>query len=126
MVATHSCKWLTTTEVKVEDVITGNYLLIAEQLIFILTAANILDGCNTPEYKSVHDVRELLTNFFERSPRRPHGSHIAQPVLCLDGPGTGKTWLVKQCLFLLANALAGENAGKGIRSVPVIVFEGHV
>ncbi|KOO32568.1 hypothetical protein Ctob_010543 [Chrysochromulina tobinii] len=122
MVATHYCKRLTTTEDKVEDVITGNYLLIAEQLIFILTAANILDGCNTPEYKSVHDLPQLMTNFFEPSPRRPHGSLIAQPVLCLDGPGTGKTWLVTQCLFLLVDALPGENAGKGIRSVPVIVF----
>jgi len=115
------CKWLTTTEDKVEDAITGNQLLIAEQLIF-MTAANILDGCNTPEYMSVHDVPQLVTNFLEPSPRRPHGSHIAQPVLCRAGPGTGKTWMVKQCLFLLADALAGENAGEGIRLVPVIVF----
>eukprot|EP00900_Chrysochromulina_parva_P000966 jgi/Chrpa1/10870/Chrysochromulina_OHIO_Genome00024518-RA len=121
MVATHYCKWLTTTEDKVEDASTGNHLPIAEQLIF-MTAANILDGCNTPEYMSVHDLPQLMTNFFEPSPRRPHGSLIAQPVLCLDGPGTGKTWLVKQCLFLLVDALPGENAGKGIRSVPVIVF----
>ncbi|KOO25536.1 hypothetical protein Ctob_008372 [Chrysochromulina tobinii] len=93
------------TEDKVEDAITGNHLLIAEQLIF-MTAANILDGCNTPEHMSVHDVPQLVTNFLEPSPRRQHGSLIAQPVLCLDGPGTG------------------ENAGKGIRSVPVIDFEG--
>ena len=115
------CKWLTMTEDKVEDAITGNHLLIAEQLIF-MTAANILDGCNTPEHMSVHDLPQLVTNFLEPSPRRQHGSLIAQPVL--DGPGTGKTWLVKQCLFLLVDALAGENAGKGIRSVPVIDFEG--
>jgi len=44
------------------------------------------------------------------------------PVLCRAGPGTGKTWLVKQCLILLACALAGENAGEGIRLEPVIVF----
>ena len=117
------CKGLTMTEDKVEDAIAGNHLPIAEQLIF-MTAANILDGCNTPDYTSVHDVPQLVTNFLEPSPRRQHGSLITQPVLCLDGPGTGKTWLVKQCLFLLVDALAGENAGKGIRSVPVIDFEG--
>ena len=34
--------------------------------------------------------------------KRSEGTHVAQPVLVRAGPGTGKTWMIKQALFLLA------------------------
>lgn len=48
----------------------------------------------------------LVKLLVEDSPKRPHGTHTAQPVLCRAGPGTGKTWMIKQSLFLLATELS--------------------
>ena len=62
----------------------------------------------------------LTKLLLEQSPRRPHGSHAAQPVLCRAGPGTGKTWMIKQSMFLLASALSEQT--DGVRLVPIIVF----
>ena len=114
------CRSITLSEDKVEDAITGNQLQIADQLIF-MAAHNVSDGSNPPEYMNVSDVPMLVDRLLEPSPRRMHGSHAAQPVLCRAGPGTGKTWMVKQSLFLLASALS-EPDGEGMRLMPVIVF----
>ena len=115
------CQHLIETEDKVEDAITGNWLKIEDQLIF-MEAMNVPNGCNPPQYMTVPDVPALVKLLVEQSPKRQHGTHLAQPVLCRAGPGTGKTWMLKQSVFLLATALNGDTGGHGIRLVPIIVF----
>ena len=117
------CTFLMQTEDKVEDAITGNSLQIKDQLIFMV-AYNVVNGCNPPNYMTVGDVPQLVKLLVEPSPKRPHGTHTAQPVLCRAGPGTGKTWMIKQSLFLLASELVvdDEANGGGVRLVPIIVF----
>ena len=61
------CRWLTTTEDKVEDAITGNHLQIKDQLIF-MAIHNVPDGCMPPEYQGVSDVPELVHQVLEPSP----------------------------------------------------------
>ena len=108
------CGFLTSTEDKVEDAITGNHLQIKDQLIF-MEAYNVPNGCNPPEYMNLSDVPQLCGQLVQESHKRQNGTHLAQPVLCRAGPGTGKTWMVKQCLFLLAEKLGSEQPGEGIR-----------
>ena len=115
------CNFLMSTEDKVEDAITGNHLNIKDQLIF-MEAYNVPNGCNPPDYMNLADVPALVKLLVVNSPKRANGTHLAQPVLCRAGPGTGKTWMVKQCLFLLAEILGSDNPGDGIRLVPIIVF----
>ena len=71
---------------------------------------------------AVQDVPGLVKLLVSPSHHRAAGTHSAQPVLCRAGPGTGKTWMVKQALYLLAERLVGDKAGDGIRLVPLIVF----
>ena len=115
------CAYLTASEDKVEDAITGNHLQIKDQLIF-MDALNLPNGCNPPEYMHLADVPALCHVLVQDSTKRHNGTHNAQPVLCRAGPGTGKTWMVKQALFLLAEKLGSDNPGEGIHLVPVIVF----
>ena len=120
------CQFLIKHEDKVEDAITGNSLEIKDQLIF-MTSQTIVDGCSAPEYMNVPDVPELVKLLVADSPKRHHGQHSAQPVLCRAGPGTGKTWMIKQCMFLLACYLGDHESNDvcsvdGVRFVPVIVF----
>ena len=69
------------------------------------------------------DVPALCIEQMQPSLKRSEGTHIAQPVLVRAGPGTGKTWMIKQALFLLAEACGDDKtAGEGVRLVPVIVF----
>ena len=105
----------------VEDAITGNLLPIKEQLIF-MKAVDVKDGCNPPEFMGVEDVPQLVEKISLESPMRVHGGHNAQPVLCRAGPGTGKTWMIKQSLYLLATRLAGDSAGDGVRLMPFVVY----
>ena len=119
---TRYCHFLLTTEDNVEDAITGNMLKIKDQLIF-LDVATVPGGCNPPQYDEIHTVPQLIAEQIEASPKRPEGTHNAQPVLIRAGPGTGKTWAIKQALLLLAEALAGdESAAEGVRMMPVIIF----
>jgi hypothetical protein len=115
------CARVVATENKVEDAITGNELQIKEQLIF-MEAMQIIDGCNPAEFMTVRDVPQLVKLLTQSSPRRSQGAHAAHHVLCRAGPGTGKTWMVKQSLYLLASELSGRRAGDGIRLVPLVVF----
>ena len=87
-----------------------------------MEAYNVPHGCNPPEYMNLSDVPQLCGQLVQESHKRQNGTHLAQPVLCRAGPGTGKTWMVKQCLFLLAEKLGSEQPGEGIRLVPCIVF----
>lgn len=88
------------TEDKVEDAITGNLLRIEDQLIYM--ASHLVNGGRNPgEYSAVKDVPDLVKLFNKRSLERGRGTFEAQPVLCRAGPGTGKTWMVKQVRFAL-------------------------
>ena len=114
------CNFVKTHEDRVEDAITGNSLQIKDQLIF-MKMLNVPDGCNPPNFAVINDVPKLVNESIIDSPKRTQGTHLAQPVLCRAGPGTGKTWMIKQALYLLAEHL--EEAGRpGIRLVPIIVF----
>ena len=116
------CGWVTGNEDKVEDAITGNLLLIKDQLIF-LEIADLPGLLMPPQYVHMHNIPDLVKAQMEQSPKRSEGTHTAQPVLVRAGPGTGKTWAIKQALFLLAEALGDEKrAGEGVRLTPVIVF----
>ena len=116
------CKAIIETEDKVEDAITGNSLFIKDQLIFMETQ-DVPGGCRPPQYIHMTTVPELIKEMMEASPRRAEGAHAAQPVLVRAGPGTGKTWMIKQAFFLLAEGLADEEkAGEGVRLVPLIMF----
>ena len=114
------CSFLQSHEDKVEDAITGNSLQIRDQLIFM--ALHNVPGGNNPPNMSRADVPTLVKELVTESPKRTQGMHVAQPVLCRAGPGTGKTWMIKQSLFLLAENLSGDNAGGGVRLMPAIVF----
>ena len=115
------CAFLISSQDTVEDAITGNSLPIKEQLIF-MEAVDVKDGCKPPDYMTVNAVPQLITLCARPSPNRVHGGHVAQPVLCRAGPGTGKTWMIKQSLFLLASALLGDAAGDGVRLMPFVVY----
>ena len=116
------CRLIIETEDKVEDAITGNSLFIKDQLIF-MEASVVPGGCNPPRYASVHTVPLLVDEMLEPSPQRNEGTHTAQPVLVRAGPGTGKTWMIKQTYYLLAEGLGGEQStGGGVRLVPLIMF----
>jgi len=115
------CEFLAASQDTVEDAITGNSLPIKDQLIF-MAAVIVKDGCQPPAYMSCGDVPGLVEQLAVESPDRIHGSHSAQPVLCRAGPGTGKTWMIKQTLFLLATRLGGDGAGEGVRLVPFVVY----
>ena len=116
------CDYVQAHEDKVEDAITGNMLLIKDQLIF-LALADIPGGLAPPQYTAMHSVPDLVIEQMQPSLKRTQGTHTAQPVLVRAGPGTGKTWMIKQALFLLAETCGNaKKAGEGVRLVPVIVF----
>ena len=115
------CAYIASTQDTVEDAITGNSLPIEDQLIF-MEAVEVRDGVISPEYHEVGDVPGLVGMLALESPNRVQGCHVAQPVLCRAGPGTGKTWMIKQTLFLLATRLGGERAGAGIRLMPFVIY----
>ena len=116
------CNFVKGNEDKVEDAITGNMLLIKDQLIF-LEVANIPGGVYPPSYAAMKDVPDLVAEQCIPSPKRYEGTHVAQPVLVRAGPGTGKTWMIKQAFYMSASSLGDPNqAMEGVRLVPVIVF----
>ena len=119
-VRTRYCEYIVSTEDKVEDAITGNELQIRDQLIF-MALHEISDGVDPGDFAKVRDVPMLVNHLTEQSPKRLQGCHKAQPVLCRAGPGTGKTWMVKQSLFLTAERLSDGNQ-TGVRLCPIVVF----
>ena len=45
-----------------------------------------------------------------------------QPLLMRAGPGTGKAWMCKQAVWMLADRLQHTNDWKGIRLVPLVMY----
>ena len=107
----------------VEDAITGSDLPIAEQVIYTNATEQI--GHNTrPEWKAIKEGIDVVEVLIKPSKRRSEGVHTAQPALCIAGPGTGTTWMVRQIVHALATRLTDSDAtgDGGVRLVPIIVF----
>ena len=107
----------------VEDAITGSDLLIKEQVIYVNTGDSGAQNMR-PEWKAVKEGSEVTDVLIKPSKRRAEGVHTAQPCLCIAGPGTGTTWMVRQIVHALATRLTDSDAtgDGGVRLVPMIVF----
>ncbi len=82
----------------------------------------VQDNKSIPDEWKVDDVRDLASLLLRPSPSRPMGAHPAQPVLMRAGPGTGKTWMIKQAAFMIAETLRETRTGGGIRLVPMVMY----
>ena len=56
------------------------------------------------------------------SPKRATGEHPAQACLVRAGPGTGKTWMCKQAVYMLGDRLREGGKFKGVKLVPVVMY----
>ena len=76
------------------------------------------------EWKSIKEGIDITDVLIKPSKRRAEGVHMAQPALCIAGPGTGTTWMVRQVVHALATRLTDSDAtgDGGVRLVPIIVF----
>lgn len=122
---------------QVEDAITGNELRIEDQLICVATQ-NIGETVKQSDgaWFSISNVLELVELLLKSSTSRSRGVHLAQPTLVRAGPGTGKTWMVKQAAYSLAKRLSSASCRKchgitdrpiacehfGVKLVPILVY----
>jgi hypothetical protein len=97
-------------------------LRIKDQTLHVSTATDVLDNKSIPAEWKINDVRDLAILLLRPSPGRPMGTHPAQPVLMRAGPGTGKTWMIKQAAFIVAEALRETRTDGGIRLVPMVMY----
>lgn len=133
---TSYCAGIVISEDKVEDAITGNELRIEDQLIFV-APQNIGEQIKRSDeaWGKIKDVKELVELLLKPSIHRSRGVHLAQPTLVRAGPGTGKTWMVKQAAYTLAKRLSHRECevcrGKptstqcehfGMQLVPILVY----
>ena len=134
------CAGIVESENQVEDAITGNQLRIEDQLICVSTQ-NLGETIkhSDPTWNTIKDVHELCDLLLTPSHKRTRGVHLAQPTLVRAGPGTGKTWMVKQAAYKLAKRLGmvdcvkckGHQFGNdkpkpcehgGMKLVPLVVY----
>ncbi|KOO32236.1 protein nlrc3 [Chrysochromulina tobinii] len=134
------CAGIVASENEVEDAITGNKLRIEDQMICVATQ-NLGEAIKhaDPTWNSMKDVHELVDLLLAPSHKRTRGVHLAQPTLVRAGPGTGKTWMVKQAAYKLAKRLGAADCDKcrgkvfsenkpkpcehgGMRLVPLVVY----
>ena len=107
------CEGIIESENLVEDAITGNLLRIEDQLICVVTQPiGETIKHSDPAWVGLQNVHELVDLLLAPSHRRARGVHQAQPTLVRAGPGTGKTWMVKQTAFLLAKRLSTTECAK--------------
>ena len=116
------CSEIVENNSKVEDAITGNTLLIKDQLVKVDVKASSQGATNKLLGKTVEDVNTLCDILLTPSPKRAHGEHPMQPLLMRAGPGTGKTWMCKQAVWMLADRLVHTNDWKGVRLVPLVMY----
>lgn len=116
------CQIIVERHAKVEDAITGNSLWIKDQLVKVDVKASTQGATNTLLGRGVDDVSTLTDILCTPSPRRISGEHPAQALLMRAGPGTGKTWMCKQAVWMLAEVLQHTNDWKGVRLVPFIMY----
>ena len=116
------CLVIVENNAKVEDAITGNTLNIKDQLVKVDVKASSQGATNRLLGRAVSDVITLTDILLTPSPRRSSGEHPMQPLLMRAGPGTGKTWMCKQAVWMLAERLQSTNQWKGVRLVPLVMF----
>lgn len=76
-----------------------------------------------PAWTTIKDVTELVDLLLAPSRLRSRGVHLAQPTLVRAGPGTGKTWMVKQAAYMLAKRLAAtEHTGCGLGAANLLAY----
>ncbi len=72
------------------------------------------------KWRAVQTIKDLAALLVVPSTERMHGAHPeAQPVLVSADPGTGKTWSMQQCIYLLAEQCKEMPEP---RLVPVLVY----
>ena len=106
----------------VEDAITGNTLKIQDQLVKVDVKASSQGATNKLLGRPVSDVDTLTDILLTASPRRASGEHPMQPLLMRAGPGTGKTWMCKQAVWMLADKLKDTTQWQGVRLVPLVIY----
>ena len=110
---------------EVEDAITGNRLKVEEQLIYITADARAgaagrgITGVQRKGWRDATDMQSLATLLAAPSLNRHQGTHEAQGVLMLAGPGTGKTWSTQQLAYLLART--AQEAKGALPLLPLLV-----
>ena len=72
-------------------------------------------GVQREGWKDAKNVSELAGLLAAPSPRRSEGTHEAQGVLIVAGPGTGKTWSTQQLAFELA-----KHASRSEQALPLV------
>jgi Ran GTPase-activating protein (RanGAP) involved in mRNA processing and transport len=108
---------------KVEDAITGNTLAIKDQLVNVDVKASTVGGAtNTLLGKPVKNVQALVSILTMPSPKRGSGEHPSQACLVRAGPGTGKTWMCKQAVYILGETLAKGSEHKGMKLCPIVLY----
>ena len=85
------------------------------------TFAPEVSGVQMAEWLSITDVRQLVPMLLRESADRASGIHDAQPLLFRAGPGTGKTWSMKQLYFLLIQESTSRRPWDGVPFVPLLV-----
>lgn len=110
---------------EVEDAITGNRLKVEDQLIYITADAHEeaagrgITGVQRNGWSDATDMQSLATLLAAPSSNRHQGTHEAQRVLMLAGPGTGKTWSMQQLAYLLAQT--AQDRGRALPLLPLLV-----
>ena len=103
------CQQIVEKNSQVEDAITGNTLNIKDQLVKVDVKASSQGATNRLLGRAVSDVATLTDILLTPSPRRSSGEHPMQPLLMRAGPGTGKTWMCKQAVWMLAERYAASH-----------------
>ena len=116
------CQVIVEKNAQVEDAITGNTLFIKDQLVKVDVKASTQGATNKLLGRAVDDVSTLVDILLTAAPRRISGEYPAQPLLMRAGPGTGKTWMCKQAVWMLADKLQHTNDWKGVRLIPLVMF----
>jgi predicted NACHT family NTPase len=110
---------------EVEDAITGNRLKVEDQLIYITAdareeaAGRGITGVQRNGWSDATDMQSLATLLAAPSSNRHQGTHEAQRVLMLAGPGTGKTWSTQQLAYLIAQT--AQEAKGALPLLPLLV-----
>ena len=109
----------------VEDQITARKMKIeqAEIMFEIDKTSGKLAPQDWKEWKEVGDLALLLLN---ESEDRTKGKHESQHLLVCAEPGTGKTWMLKQLVYLLSRELKQthyhlKNGAPVLQAVPIVV-----
>jgi hypothetical protein len=98
------CRNLRDSNHFVEDAITSRQLRIEDQIMLMAVHDNCGEKAKET-WKKMNGMASLIELLLDDSADRHRGTHTAQPLLVCAGPGSGKTWMLKQTVYLLASDL---------------------